>query len=328
MSGHLDRLVVEALDRDIHQACTSECQAFTILVAGRPVTFCARSDSSLIQVLRGAFIPSNEEPLNSERRWRLHVALFEESSIHQDLGRAILRGLMVNDSFTEIDRYRLHVEQASGVITLIDTENSLIVVALRRLSELDPRAAITPFRIALAHIVDAEGGVLLHSALVQSSIRTVAIAGRSGTGKSSLSQALAETGWSVLSDDAFAYVHGRAFPIYRRAKWSFSDGRKGHHLGVGKSFIELDGLEGAANAGARVSCVVLPHISSRVALHSCSPDVTARRIVESSLPEIAGGTQTSRYRIRKFSWSVPGLIMALGPRNDANARFLTDALVS
>lgn len=306
----------------LHQCQTMGPESQSIELMGTAVPISFAIDVELQSLIEQAFFSPGDPASTPQSDYALSV--FDKQSLMHapDLSWYSPRDAVVRSAPCGPLEWLIYSDSSSGVTTIIFPEHQRIAILLRRIPELDPRAFITPFRIAIAWIVRHMGGSVLHAAAVTRDGLLVAVAGPSGSGKSTLARALCEDGWQPIADDAINYRDGFVLPIYRRLKWYIPDDPAMERLAHGKSFVTMSESDVSLRHPRKLTAVVFPIVSARFGISLLQRDEAQRALSTSSLSEIAGGFGGEDAIYSDVCSHVPTFRVSLDPDIQLNARSL------
>lgn len=306
------------------ESAAGAAQAIAVMDATVQMSFAINLPSQ--ELIETAFFAAEDPQTRSQVGWTLHITDRESLCRIPDLSWLPLQPVLQRNIDSSGLEWWIHSDVGSGVTTVIFPEHRKIVLLLRCTAELDPRALITPFRIACAWIVRHMNGTLLHAAAMVYGTHVIALAGPSGSGKSTLAQALYETGWQPIADDAVAYREGFVHPIYRRLKWHIPSEPSMERLVRGKAFMSMEDGGTARRRPHELTALVFPTISSRFGMSVLHPHEARDALSTSSLPELAGGFGGEEVIYSEACARVPTLQLSLGPNHRQNAYQLREFL--
>lgn len=323
---HIEKRLQRDMASVLNQCQTAPPESQSIELMGSAVPISFATDIELQSLIKQAFLSLGDPASTPKSDYTLSV-IDRQSLMHApDLSWYSPRDAVVRSAPCAPLTWLIYSDSSSGVTTIIFPVHRRIAILLGRLPELDPRAFITPFRIAIAWIVRHMEGSVLHAAAVTRDGHLVAVAGPSGSGKSTLARALCEDGWQPIADDAITYRHGFVLPIYRRLKWYIPDDPALERLAHGKSFVTISESDISLRHPRELTAVVFPTISVRFGISSLQRDEAQRALSTSSLSEIAGGFGGEDAVYSDVCSHAPTFRVSLGPDNQLNARSLGDYL--
>jgi len=215
-------------------------------------------------------------------------------------------------------------EGSTRAINVLDQQRKVGVLLLDDVSRYLMWAITCPLRLLLNWIADNFNGELMHAAVVEKYATGIAIIGKSGLGKSTLSiTASISGGWSLVSDDFVLVENSKsAFAIYNIVKLGADDLPRldlrlddaltpvvyGKHV---LSIIQIPELRHIASTD--ISCVVLPVRSQRAPVLPAREQDLLRELVTHSFAGTLGGGPRSLRRMRDLVKNNPCFTMRLSP---------------
>lgn len=215
-------------------------------------------------------------------------------------------------------------ESSTKAINVFDQQRAVGVVLVDNVSRYLMWAITCPFRLLLNWVADRVNGELMHAAVIEKRGTGVAIIGRSGLGKSTLSIAAAISGeWSLVSDDFVLVENSKsAFAIYNTVKLGADDLLRldlaindvSIPLVYGKHVLSIRQTPQLRHiTSAEISCVVLPTPSQiEQVLPAQERDLLPELVLHSIAGTLGGGPRSLR-RMRDLVKKNPCFTMRLSP---------------
>lgn len=325
---NLPRHIEERLQRDMGnllEHCEKmELHASSIQLLGTDVSLKFSGATELHSLIHGAFFERHGSMPQEGSSWNLCVIGRQSLAHSPDLSWYSPQLSVEQSEYGVQPSWMIHSDCGSGVTTVIFPTHRTIALLLRRLPELDPRAFITPFRIAISWITRSHGGTVLHASAMRQGRHVLAFAGPSGSGKSTLAQALHSRGWLPIADDAIVYRGGYVLPIYRRLKWELTEDPSLQRLACGKPFVSMDASNPTSIQPQLLTGLIFPVLSSRFGISVLPQDEALIELSRSSLSELAGGFGGEERIYADVTSQTPTFRLSLGPNIEENAQLVEE----
>lgn len=205
--------------------------------------------------------------------------------------------------------YKVFLCRSQGQIYVFDTSKSKGYIFLNKISSLDLRSYVTPFRLMMSWIVNEVGGELIHASAISQNGRVLVISGEKGSGKSTLALASGLYGSDILSDDAVAIIGERAYAIYSRAKIDanniYTEQLLKHSFDLmstqaSKKIFPLSSFGRKFVCSGKVSSLIIPTRSNITKLLWGKSNNLRESFVLNSLREIFGGDSDNVSRLNNL----------------------------
>ena len=229
-----------------------------------------------------------------------------------------------------------------GVYSVVDLRTGRAVYWAHRADQIPPYARAAALRSILHVWMRAQGRIFLHGASVAVGGRSILLAGRGGSGKSTTALLCALQGWQYLGDDyCLASTDGRSrtHSLYNSAKLSpdqwarFAHWTESPHAikdpqsGKAIVFLAYDPAVSVAR-DADLRAIVLPIITGQAhtALTKDSSVAAWKAMAPSTVLQLPGAGSQDLARIGELARSVPCLRLALGGDWESIPSILRDGL--
>lgn len=250
---------------------------------------------------------------------------WESRLIHKNGIVTVSRGETVNIAF----------ESSTRAINVFDQQRAVGIILVDEVRRYLMWASTCPFRLLLNWIADTVDSELMHAAVVEMSGTGIAIIGKSGLGKSTLSVAAGVSGeWNIVSDDFVLVERSKtAFAVYDIVKLGADDmvrldlaiDEASMPLLDGKYVLSIRQTPRLRHvASAEVSCVILPNRGQSESVLPARDRVLLPELALHSLAGTLGGGPKSLRRMREVVKNNPCFTMRLSPDCRENLRTLEE----
>jgi hypothetical protein len=216
------------------------------------------------------------------------------------------------------------------ILTVVDLRHRRALVQVPNAATLPYHEQAAPMRSLLQWLTALNGGSLIHGAVIGTARGGVLLAGRGGSGKSSVALAGLAAGMHFAGDD-YVLVDARdppfAYGVYATAKVERGDLNLYAHLDAEfhdptgapeeKGVLFLNGELPGFRAGLRLRAIVLPRISrDPMRLRPCSPAQALRALAPSTLLQMSGDRRQLFDDCAKLVRRLPSFVLDTGPRTE------------
>lgn len=226
-------------------------------------------------------------------------------------------------------------EGSTRAINVFDQQRRVGVLLMDDVSRYLMWAMTCPLRLLLNWIADSINGELMHAAVIEKHGSGIAIIGKSGLGKSTLSiTGGISGGWSLVSDDFVLVENSKsASAIYSIVKLGADDVLRldlrlddaSKPVVFGKHVLSINQIPGLQHiTSTNISCVVLPIRSQTTRILPAHEHDLLPELVTHSLAGTLGGGPKSLRRMRDLVKNIPCFTMRLSPDRRENLSTLDE----
>lgn len=300
----------------------------TIDCGGIPLLLSAPVDQEFTEILRDAFIESNEQVPNFKLVLleSLEPIFLEALNFTDSHGNLLLREFLESEKFVAIDR-------SWNAIYFLDKTRNIGGVWAPNYSQLSLASFITPLRTLISWCIDSKGLEIIHAAGVEIEGKGLLLTGPSGSGKSTIALYAALQGHGILGDDAVIVNKEQMKALYRNAKIEIKsrqlkiDGKRVKKLtgsGITKHVLPLENNGFNFLHSAVLHAVILPFIGEVGSYRKIGKIEAIKEFMPQTTKELLGGTRHNIANLFELVETLPFYRLELSNNASLNLQILTD----